>query len=501
MTKPALPDDVSEATRETLDAALTDIAAFDVNHPNERGIKVMMRGTFQFLNKIRPVNKAGQWDYYFHLMSGGPSTREYKTPLFLTPRSPTPLSEYYGISTKPDEPRLCAINGNSWPLGRHEVWVHHSRFLNINNFTRLLEDFKASCVKKRVRSAPSLLEQPAQKKPKGITLHLLKGITLSLSPTLTFLYLGQEAAAEDSSDSDDEVLPTGKEKVYNLVSESDEDMRTTDSDVSELVIDESGKNDGQPTNNNANSISPPKAPSRDGPQKPPPKENEDHNKTNDEELEHDQDLGESGGGGGDDGDESEDSEDDSEGVTPMLPRPYEASYQAVISVLQPDETTAPKLNDDIIVAARYCTDMMEAIVLDLELKNAAGTLPPKVTVPLTSIPSSWWRSPPTPRVVTVFLSRYTDCRGFAQAKTDDRMALDYAFAPFYAAQWRVKVANDIYNGAQTAAAYEKVFNLPFSALVEWILREQRHLALYDAEVRKHYPPPFFLSPSLPSLFR
>ena len=261
-------------------------------------------------------------------------------------------------------------------------------------------------------------------------------------------------------------------------------MRTTDSDVSELVIDESGKNDGQPTNNNANSTPPPKAPSRENSQKPPPKENEDHNKTNDEELEHDQDLDGSKEGGDGDGNESEDSEND-EGVTPMLPRPHEASYQAVISVLQPEETTAPKLNDDIIVAARYCTDMLEAIVLDLELKNAAGTLPPKVTVPLTSIPSTWWRSPPTPRVLTVFLSRYTDCRGFAQAKTDDRMALDYAFAPYFAAQWRAKVANDIYNGAQTAAAYDKVFDLPVSALVEWILREQRHLALYDAEVKKH----------------
>ena len=150
------------------------------------------------------------------------------------------------------------------------------------------------------------------------------------------------------------------------------------------------------------------------------------------------------------------------------------------------ESTAPKLRDhDTVSTVRYFDQLHKTALTELELKNVNGTLPPKVPVALSSNHNPWWFQHPCPRLLAVFFSRYRNESDIKQGAVDSRMVVDLAFATYHATRWKLKVANLIRDGLEAISSFESIFDLPTSILIEWIMREQRHITLFDGDMKRH----------------
>ena len=218
---------------------------------------------------------------------------------------------------------------------------------------------------------------------------------------------------------------------------------------------------------------------------PSPQHTNEYNE--DEESEEEEDS--------DDEEEEEEADDDNNAapipdgtneISKMLPAAHEVSYKQMMEVLKPTVASAPVLEDDLHITVMHCVQLLEAVTENLELDSFNGDLPDKVTIPLVEAPETWYRCKLTRRVLMVVMARYKDISSFEQAQKDGRVVVDLALAPYYAAQWRAKVAAKVYHGAQDAAVHQDIFNLPFSTHVEWIIRDMRHRTMFEAEAFRHH---------------
>ena len=149
-------------------------------------------------------------------------------------------------------------------------------------------------------------------------------------------------------------------------------------------------------------------------------------------------------------------------------------------------STAPKLEDaNTANTVRYFDQLHRTAIMELELRNVKGTLPPKAPVALSSKYRPWWWQSPCQKLISVFLSRYSNESDVVQGSVDDRMVVDLAFATYYATRWKLTVATLIHDGLESISTFQNIFNMPTGILIEWVMREQRHITLYDGEVKRH----------------